>query len=206
MVATLALASAIGLFHATAAHAQSLTSVVRKTLDTNPELQALVFNRRAIDQELEAAKGLGLPSIDSRVSAGHRTTDQSLTARGLGLGEGYRSRNRLEAGVTVTQRLFDGFDRENQVARQGNRVESARHRVLDTANSVALQAVQAHLEVLRSQRVLGVASKNVKDHQSILTKVRDRAGSGRSPQSEVNQAAARFQGAKAAEVEAQGRA
>lgn len=189
------------------AMAQPLQTVVRKTLDTNPELQAFFFNRRAIDQELEAAKGLGLPGVDVRAGAGHRTTDQSLAARGLGLtgSDGYRSRNRFEAGVSVTQRLFDGFEREHQVSRQANRVESARHRVLDAANSVALQAVQAYLEVLRAQRVVAVANGNLEAHQSILRKVRDRAENGRSPQAEIAQANARLEAARAAQAEAQGR-
>ncbi len=78
--------------------------------------------------------------------------------------------------------------------------------MLDTANSVALQTVQAYLEVLRSQRVLAVASANVRAHEAILNKVRDRAQSGRSMQSEVNQAMARLQAAKASLAEAQGRA
>jgi outer membrane protein, adhesin transport system len=195
---------AVSLGHSSA-KAQTLLSAVRQTLQTNPELQSLRYNRLAIDQELEAAKGLGLPSVDVRAGISHRATDQSREARGTTLPPGYRSRNRAEAGIVATQRLFDGFETKHQVERQGNRVESARNRVLDTANSVALQAVQAHLEVLRAQRVREVAQRNVERHQALLNKVQDRVGSGKGPSSEINQAQARLNAAKAALGEADGR-
>ena len=189
----------------TAASAETLYSVVRRTLETNPELKALRYNRAAIDQELQAAKGLGLPSVDARAGAGHRATDQSAGARGTLTGQGYRSRNRGEAGISVTQKLFDGGDYRNQVERQGNRVQSARHRVLDTSNAVALQAVQAHLEVLRAGSVRGVAQRNVQRHAELLERVRARVSGGRSPAVEVNQAVARLQAARAAQAETDGR-
>jgi outer membrane protein, adhesin transport system len=185
------------------AMAETLQSVVRKTLATNPDLKALQFNRQAIDQELEAAKGLGLPSVDIRAAAGHRSTETSVLPGGSSRSR--RDRNRAEAGVAVSQRLFDGYETKSQVLRQTERVNSARSRVSDTANSIALQTTQAFLELQRTSQVRAIADQNVKAHETLLGKVKARSDGGRGASSEVSQAQARLQAAKASRVEADAR-
>jgi outer membrane protein, adhesin transport system len=184
-------------------HAETLQSVVRRTLATNPDLKALSFNRQAIDQELEAAKGLGLPSVDVRASAGNRSSEASAVPGGGA--RGYRERNRYDASVGVSQRLFDGFETKSQVERQTQRVNSARSRVSDTANSIALQTTQAFLELQRTAQVKAIAERNIKAHEAIMSKVRLRAEGGRGATAEVAQAQARFQAARAARIEADAR-
>jgi outer membrane protein, adhesin transport system len=183
--------------------AEELRSVVRRTLDTNPELKALMHNRNAIDQELEAAKGLGLPSVDVRGAAGQKSSEGSAVPAGGA--RAYRDRNRYESSVTVSQRLFDGHDTKSQVERQTSRVNSARSRVADTANAIALQAAQAYLEIQRTTQVRAIATRNVAAHQALLAKVKARAEGGRGAGAEVNQAQARFNAAKAALTEADAR-
>jgi adhesin transport system outer membrane protein len=199
----LVVSSALALMPAMAV-AESLQSVVRRTLATNPDLKALSFNRQAIDEELEAAKGLGRPSIDVRAAAGHRNRDGTTGVAGSSV-HSKASRNRFEAGITASQRLFDGGETRAQVDRQVNRVESARSRVQDTANAIALQATQAYLEIQRTSRVSAIALGNVRAHESLLRKVRDRAQGGRGATSEIAQATARLNAAKASALEAQAR-
>jgi outer membrane protein, adhesin transport system len=183
--------------------AESLTSVVRRTLATNPDLKALSFNRQAIDEELEAARGLGRPTVDARVAAGHRYRESSIGGATVNVSR--HSRNRAEAGITASQRLFDGGETRAQVERQTNRVESARHRVQDTANAIALQAAQAYLEIQRTSRVREIAQGNVAAHQRILGKVRARADAGRGASAEVAQATARLNAARTSALEAEAR-
>jgi outer membrane protein TolC len=61
------------------ARAETLHSVVQHTLDTNPELQSLRYNRQAIDHELRAARGLNLPSVDA--TSGMAPTEQEQGRR-----------------------------------------------------------------------------------------------------------------------------
>lgn len=197
------LLASIALLFSAQAFAESLGSVVRRTLDTNPELKALMHNRNAIDEELEAAKGLGLPSVDVRAAGGHRASEGSALPSGGA--RGYRERNRYEAGATISQRLFDGFETRSQVERQQSRVGSARSRVADTANAVALQATQAYLEILRTTQVKAIASRNVAAHQGLLDKVKARTDAGRGAGAEVNQAQARLLAARSALTEADAR-
>ena len=180
--------------------AESLHSVVRRTLATNPDLKALSFNRQAIDEELEAARGLGRPSVDVRAAAGHRHRDSATGSGPVTQSRG--SRNRYEAGISASQRLFDGGETQSQVERQINRVSSARSRVQDTANAIALQATQAYLEIQRTSRVSAFAQDNVRAHEGLMRKVRARAEGGRGAGSEVAQATARLNAAKASALEA----
>ncbi len=200
---SLAIGFSLVLLAPTLVHAESLTSVVRRTLATNPDLKALSFNRQAIDEELEAARGLGRPTVDARAAIGHRHRE-GVTGVAPEI-HTRSSRNRGEAGITVAQRLFDGGETRAQIERQTNRVESARSRVMDTANAIALQAAQAYLEIQRTSRVKAIAQANVRAHERLLGKVRARSEGGRGSAAEVAQATARLSAAKAALLETEGR-
>ncbi len=197
-------ALALSLAFATSASAQSLRDVVAHTLQTNPELGAIRYNRQAIDQELQAAGGLGRPRLDARAAGGHRSTDNSRIPGGTGPVDA-RARNRGDVGVTLSQPLFDGFETRSQIERQTNRVLSARSRVDDTANAVALQAVQAYLEIQRTTAVRAIAAENLAAHERLLARVKTRAEGGRGPGAEVSQANARYNAARAALADADAR-
>jgi outer membrane protein, adhesin transport system len=185
------------------ASAQSLTAVIREAVGANPELGSVRANRRAVDQELEAAKGLNRPTVDLSATAGAKIGDIPDTRQGV---ETRRTgRDRAAAGVTVTQNLFDGFEGDSERRRQGERVNSARSRVADTANSIALRTAQAYLEVQRSSAVVDVARLNVAGHETILGRVRARSDGGGGSPVDVNVASARLEASKAFLAEAEAR-
>lgn len=184
------------------ARADTLVGVVQEALASNPELGAIRFNRRAIDHELTAARGLQLPTVDARAEAG-RHRDYSRTATGITTG-GDRHWHREVQGV-ASQRLFDGFETWHEIARQKNRVESARWRVMDTANSIALRAVQAYLELQRAHSVLNTARGNLSSHRALLSRVGGRVAGGRGSSSDLSEAQSRTSQAEALVVEADGR-
>ncbi len=195
--------AAFSAFAGAPAAAQSLTAVIREAVGASPEVGAIRANRRAIDQELQAAKGLNRPSVDLSATAGGRVGDIPDTLAGR---ETRRTgRERATAGVTVTQNLFDGFEGDSERRRQGERVNSARSRVADTANSIALRTTQAYLEVQRSSAVAIVARQNVEGHGRILGRVRARSEGGGGTPVDVNVASARLEAAKAFLAEAEAR-
>jgi adhesin transport system outer membrane protein len=186
-----------------AARAQSLQSVLRETVGVNPELGSIRANRRAIDQELQAARGLNRPTVDLSATAGARVGDIADTRPGQDTRR--IGRDRASAGVTVTQNLFDGFEGDSERRRQGERVNSARSRVADTANSIALRTTQAYLEVQRSSAVVSVARQNVAAHQQVLGRVRTRISGGGGSPVDANVASARLEAARATLAEAEAR-
>lgn len=184
------------------AQADTLPGVVQEALETNPELGAIKFNRHAIDHELTAARGLVLPSADVRADGGRR---HSLDTTAAGNVTGTSWHTNRSVGTVTSQRIFDGFEARSEINRQRNRVESARWRVMDTANSIALRTVQAYLEVQRAKAVLNAARSNVTQHESLLARVRTRVSGGRGSSSDETEALSRMAGARALQLEAQNR-
>jgi len=185
-----------------AAYADSLTSVIEEAIATNPEIGAIRFNRRAIDHELQAARGLHLPTLDLKSDAGRHWNTETTAA---GIKDENDWHDHRSIGGTLSQRLFDGFETRHEIARQKNRVESARWRVNDTANSIALRAAQAYLEVQRASAVLNAARGNLQSLQGLNGRVQERVDAGKGNASEETEAAARVANAVALVAEAEGR-
>lgn len=182
------------------ARAVTLEEVVQKAVDSHPEVGAIRANRRAISQELRAARGAYLPSVDLRGAWGHEwvNSPSTRTRPGRRNGEnGWVDMNRYELGVNLRQLVFDGFGTDFEVKRQKGRVSSARWRVMDTAQAIGLRAIEAYLEVQRTRRIVAIAGRNVRIHRAILGRVAARARGGRGPRSDVDQARARLASAMA---------
>lgn len=191
-----------------AAEAVTLEEAVRATVKTNPEIGSIRNNRKAIDQELRAARGQYYPSIDLRGAFGHEFSNNPATRGRPGRenGEsGWVNMNRYEANATLTQVLFDGFKIDADVERNKARVESAMFRVFDTSEAVGLRAVESYLEVLRAGEIVTIAEQNVRTHEDTLRKVAARSKAGRGPLSDVDQARARLASAKASLADTRGR-
>jgi len=205
LVRTLLAAGSVCAIAAAAGPAAAVTlkEAIRIVVRTNPEIAAARKNRRAIGQELRGARGLYFPQVDVHGAFG---SEASLNAATRSRGKsGFDAMPRQEAGVVIQQRLFDGFFTDNEVARQKARVNSARHRVNDTAQAVALRGVEAYIDVLRTARVVALSNGNVKAHQAILRRVSVRARGGRGPRSDVAQARARLFAAQGNLAQAKGR-
>ncbi|MEL6420828.1 MAG: TolC family outer membrane protein [Pseudomonadota bacterium] len=180
-------------------HAETLRGVVNRTLSENPEIAALRANRRAIDEELEAAKGLGLPKLDVEGKAGYIWREQTS---GGGLSAFEDDTHRYSLGGTLSVPVYDGFKTRNEVARQTARVQSARFRVQDTASSLALEAIRAYMEVMRAQKIVSIAHQNIIAHRAIMQRVVESRRAGRSTDVDLKQARSRIASAKASHVEA----
>lgn len=183
-------------------HAETLRSAVQKPLERNPEVGALRANRLAIDQELEAAKSLGRPRLDITASTGYVATHRMTTG---GDNDLHADTRRSQIGGVLSVPVFDGHKTRSEVDRQANRVDSARFRVRDTASSLALQAVRAYLEVLRTRQIVHIARKNVAAHNRTLQRIFRRVKAGRSADAELSQIRARIEAARASVVEARAR-
>jgi len=178
----------------TGAGAVTLEDSVRATLETNPEIGVVQANREAIDQELRQARAQYLPSIDLRGAAGPEYTDSPTTRNQRG--DDTETLLRLESQITLSQLLFDGFATQSEIARQISRIDSAAFRVQEAAEFVALDAIEAHLEILRNQDLVELARENLAEHQRILGLVRELEGQGASSIADVRQSEARIAAAE----------
>lgn len=167
------------------ASAETLREVVREVLQDNPEVASLALNRAAIEQEERQAKGLKRPNLELFAGAGIGRDDRNFIRDG--------SSFQGDVGVALTQKLFDGFESKNRVLRQKARGASARSRVKDASNIVALQVVRAFLETRRAHAIAALARQNVSRHKRIVGQVRQSANAGRGTNTQVQQALAQLE-------------
>jgi adhesin transport system outer membrane protein len=171
--------------------ATAIEDSIRAALETNPEVGVVAADREAIEQELRQARAEYLPSIDLRGVAGPEYTDNPVT-RNDDDDHGSETLLRLESQVTLTQMLFDGFATQSEVQRQIARIDSASYRVEEAAEFIGLDAVEAHLDVLRNQALVELARENLEQHQRLLGQVRQLEGRGAGSIGDVRQAESRL--------------
>lgn len=166
----------------------TLVDAVSKGVLRNPEYGVVANNKLATKEELSQAKALWAPSIDFLGESGwERTNSPSIDKESM-----WRNR----ASLSLTQLLFDGNGVNSEIKRQKYRVESAANRVGEVAEFVALDIVQAYLEVLRQRDLLAIARANVEDHNKILGTIQTGASAGTVTEGDVSQADARLASAK----------
>lgn len=178
----------------------SLKEAVATGVSTNPEYGQVAASRRATDEELKQGRALFRPSLDFRGDTGWEHSDDPGT-RGGPDNDDKENMWRKEAGLTLTQMLFDGWESKFEVQRQKARVVSSAQRVRETSELVGLAIVEAYLEVLRQRQLLIIARQNVADHISILEQIEDGVSGGRSTQADLEQARARLAQARATETD-----
>ena len=176
----------------------TLSDAVAIGVRTNPEYNIVANNRRATDEELNQAKALYLPSIDMAADTGFEHSDDPSTRGGTDPDD-EENMWRYEAGITLTQMLFDGFETKHEVGRQKARVESASHRVREASELTGLAIVESYLDVLRQRELLRIARQNVADHITILQQIEDSSDVGRTTGADLEQTKARLASARANE-------
>src|SRR5665213_418687 len=180
------------------AQAQSLSDSVRMTVQTNPKVLELRSNREEVDSELRRARSLYLPTIDMRSSIGPEWTDNLFTQGTSG------QHIREELSVVLTQKLYDGGATTAEVDHQASRSRSAAFRVWENSEYVGLDAVEAHLDVVRLRRILAFADQNVAAHQALVQRVEARTSGGAGRAADSAQAVSRFEQAQAAREDVRG--
>ena len=178
----------------------SIRDTIQATLDASPDVGVVKSNRQAVDQELRQARAGYYPSLDARAAIGPEYTrfsgDRRRASRGDD-GDDADTLLRKEAQLTLSQMLFDGFETRSEVERQTARVSSAAYRVQETAEFIALDAAEAHLEVLRYQEIVRLSEANLDQLERFLGQVRDLERGGRADSADIEQTQARIAQAQA---------
>ncbi|HLJ63386.1 MAG TPA: TolC family outer membrane protein [Stellaceae bacterium] len=170
-----------------ASFAQSIRETVQIAIDSNPRVAGAVDNRRTADAELRQARGLYLPQVNLSGGYGPEYSDNSFTRT-----SGNAKHFRQDISAILTQRLYDGGDADGNVDSQKARSRATAHRVREAADLLALDAIEAHLDVVRLRRILDIAETNITSHRNILELVRRSATGGAGTQADLAQANSRL--------------
>ena len=175
----------------------TINESVKWALDSSPRLKILTRNRDALVHELRQADGNWLPSVDLASSYGYdKHSDSTTRQNGADPGDDeWESRD--EISLTLRQRLYDGGEASSRSGIQQAKLKSINHRVRDNAESIALDAVIAHLSVYRNTILLLLAERNIKDHEEILKGLVERHKGGAGSSVDVTQAQGRHARARA---------
>ena len=172
---------------------------IEAMMRNNHSLKALQENRSAVGHQIDAAKGAWGPRVDIVARGGFGYLDNSTTrSYGYDGSSPYSS-----ASLIITQPLWDGFRTQGRVREAEATYRSLDHRVFDNATTLALDAIIAHVDVLRRAEILELAKENVRAHEDILEKARQRAERGVDTMADVSQAQSRLARAKSALSEAE---
>ncbi len=176
-----------------------LKESIEAMMRTSHALKASQENRSALGHEIDRAKAGWGPRLDLEARGGFGYLDNSTTRSYKADGAAPHS----SASLIITQPLWDGFRTLGRVNEAEASFRAMDHRVMDNANSLALDAVIAHIDVMRRSEVFELAKENVAAHETILQKTRERAGHGVDTLADVSQAQSRLARAKSSLSEAE---
>ncbi|MEF2145151.1 MAG: TolC family outer membrane protein [Desulfovibrionaceae bacterium] len=166
-----------------------LKRTVVECLQYNPMLESIKHEREAVSNELRAAWGGYLPQLDVAAAWGGQQHN-TLVTRLNGTDDEFR--NRFEGSVTVTQLIWDGNGQVDLIRKERARLQYAEERLYDSAEALALDAIIAHLSVLREQESVALAEANVEQHRTIAGSLQERLDLGAGSLADVTQANARL--------------
>ncbi|WP_299179186.1 TolC family outer membrane protein [uncultured Neptuniibacter sp.] len=173
----------------TVSYSASLEDVVAQGLSENPEVKQAINSRNAVYQEVRQAKAGYLPKVDLALGMGYEWTNNPTTRSG---GNKSVSLTRSEASLSLRQMIFDGFGTRSEVDRQKARAMSADKRLIETAETYALEAARAYIELNRRDALLKQAKETLYNHVKIYDQIKRRSESGLGALASIQQAEGRL--------------
>lgn len=182
------------------ANADSLTDALTDSYNHNPALQADRARQLATDEQLPQARSGWLPSISGNMDYGYRSaTSQRYDANSLRQRPDWENQYHRPYGygVTLTQPLFRGFRTVNETRKAKASIAAGRARLVDTEQTVLLDTVFAYLSVIRDRAIVKHRRDEVGIVGRILKSSSARFRNGVDTRTDVSQARARQDAARA---------
>ena len=167
----------------------TVKQTVEDTLQSHRGLKVMQENLDVVRHELRRAKAGWGPSVDAVGRTGASRLSNTTT-RPLNADKDMYGANSIS--LTLTQPLWDGFATRSRVRTGEATVDSMTYRVLDNATSFALDAIIAHVDLLRRREILQLAKDNVRQHVEILDSQKERVELGAGSSADVTQTKGRL--------------
>ena len=166
----------------------TLKDSVVAAVKQHPKIKSLLHNKDAVSKAQLSALGRFFPSLDLRAEAGWQEySNLANRANHVDL----HTRTPTDVTVTLTQPIFDGFDRYQDYKRETARLTSAEGRLIDNVETVALDAIRAHVDVVRIRKLVDLAGENITAHQELLDSISERVEGGAGNRADEMQAKGR---------------
>jgi outer membrane protein len=207
-IAVIALAIAF-LAMSESANAQTLEQALTAAYVNNPTLNAQRAAARATDENVPKALSGYRPTVTGAATAA-RTNVTTITQQenfgALGTIPATRSNATLwqpTLSVTVTQNLYNGFRTANNVRAAEAQVRQTQETLRSTEQQVLLDAVTAHMNVLRDEALLQLQQQNLASLGEQQRAAKDRFEVGEVTRTDTALADAAYAGGSASLIQAQ---
>jgi adhesin transport system outer membrane protein len=181
LVVGLGVASALST--AVFAQQDTLKSVAQRAVLSSPEVLQKWHAYQAADNEKDAAFGGYLPRVDLAAGIGRENRDDPIMVKDY---------TRRSTTVSLTQMLYDGFATRNEVQRLDHTRQMRYFELLDSSETVALEAARAYLDVLRYRKLVALAEDNYIRHRAVFEQIQRKAQAGVARRVDLEQAAGRL--------------
>ena len=165
--------------------AETLKEAVQKTLQSNPEVQAVIQARHASEQNLKVSKSDYYPEIYIAAGVGEETTETPFITPEVDL-------TRKEVALVVKQLLYDGFATSQTVASSEARLMASDMRIHASIEDMTLRTAQVYMAVMREKKQLELAKQNLLVHKKIYDRVKQRSDQGVGRKADLSQVEGRL--------------
>lgn len=179
----LGLGLAIACSTSVLAQQDTLKTAAQKAVLSNPEVLQKWHAYQATDNEREAAFGGYLPRLDLTAGVGRENRDDPIMVKDY---------TRHSTTVTLTQMLYDGFGTRNEVLRLDHARQVRFFELLDSSETVALEATRAYVDVLRYRKLVALAEENYVRHRAVFDQIQKKAQAGVARRVDLEQASGRL--------------
>ena len=188
----IAVLAPLALAFAGSASAMSLKEAVQKAVSENPSVTAAEASLRATQAVRNQSIGRFFPEITLRGEVREEIIDRPGA---FGPNDNNEFRRANDLGINIRQVLFDGFDRVNDFYRSQARISAASNKILARSEAVALNAIEAYIDVARHNRLIALGNANVQRHRDLLRLVEARVEGGKNTEGDLRQTRERLQAA-----------
>ncbi|MBP8773043.1 MAG: TolC family outer membrane protein [Aeromonadaceae bacterium] len=162
------------------ATAQTLEESVSQTLLSHPQIKEAYNLYQSRKYQIDEAKAGYYPKLDASAGVGpERIKDAGASDR--------TDMTRRDAGITLSQMLFDGFDTSSNVDRTDAEAKAQKLSLLATAENTALRVTEVYLNMLRQQEIFELSKDNLATHEQILSDITKRTTSGVGSSADLSQ-------------------
>jgi adhesin transport system outer membrane protein len=158
----------------------------------HPELGLATAEIGVALADLDAANGAFRPAVSTGLDVSTRISSDKD-----------RRGDSTNPYVRVSQLIYDGGASRHRRAAAAADLTRARDSRLSTTASVAMSAVEAHIDLVKAQKTVGLMQKNLSTHRAFLSQMQERRNAGAGSQSDLLTARSRFADAETEAVNAQ---
>ena len=180
------------------AQAITLEEAVRAAVTTNPTARAAEAGVQASAMELLQLEREYLPSLNLYGELGATWFDDPDR---LNIIDQKDTKIYRDVGIVGEFTIFDGYRRSNLVYQNAAALDGSIFRLFDASETMALNAVEAYVDVLRHRSLLQVTIDNIARHREIIEQVDELVEAGRLHASTGFEAAERLFAAKLSKLE-----